>query len=355
MENSFETVHVASSEDSEWTVTFDVKGLPLELEIDSGARCNIISKSKAQQYTSISSICGSSTVIHGVCGSPTKVYGEITLPCRYKTVSCNLTFKVMDTPKHISLLGRPDSLYFGLITRMNMVKSVRSSTNELLQEFSGVVGDSVGCLPGEYDIKIDISVEPVVHAPGPVPVAMRDSVKQELDHLVKCNIIPPVTEPTSWVSSMVCVRKKNRRVRICLDPTDLNKAVLCEHFPMNTIEDIATRVHGSKIFSTLDANMGYFQIKLSKKSSLLTTFNTPFGRYLYLHMSMGLKCAAEVFQREMINHFGTLDGVEVVIDDILVHGRDDSEHNSRLRAVLERAKAIDLKLNKSKCVLPKTM
>ena len=74
--------------------------------------------------------------------------------------------------------------------------------------------------------------------------------------------------------------------------------------------------------------------------------------YFLCHVSF--KCAAEVFQREMINHFGTLDGVEVVIDDILVHGRDDSEHNSRLRAVLERAKAINLKLNKSKCVLAKS-
>lgn len=82
---------------------------------------------------------------------------------------------------------------------------------------------------------------------------------------MKCNIIAPVTEPTSCVSSIVCVRKKNGRVRICLDPTNLNKAVLREHLPMNTIEDIVTRVHGSQIFSISDANMGYYQNKLSKK------------------------------------------------------------------------------------------
>lgn len=222
---------------------------------------------------------------------------------------------------------------------------------ELIQEFSDVVGDSIGCLPGEYEIKVDDLVEPVIHAPRPLPVAMRDDVKKELDHLVNCNIIAPVTEPTSWVSSM---RKKNGRVRIFLDPTNLNKAVLCEHFPMTTIDDIVTRVHGSQIFSTLDPNMGYFQIKLSKKSSLLTTFNTPFGRYRYLRMPMGLKCAAEVFQREMINHFVNIDGVEVVMDDILVRGRDEQEHNSRLRVVLERAKSTNLKLNKAKCILAKS-
>lgn len=122
---------------------------------------------------------------------------------------------------------------------------------------------------------------------------------------------------------------------------------------MNTIEDKVTRVHGSQIFSTLEANMGYCQIKLSKKSSLLTPFNTPFGRYRYLRMPMGLKCAAKVFKREMINHFGNIDGDEVVMDDILVHGRDEQEHNSRLRVVLQRAKSINLKLNKAKCILAK--
>ena len=48
-------------------------------------------------------------------------------------------------------------------------------------------------------------------------------------------------------------------------PTNLNKAVLRGHFPMNNIDDIATRLHGSKYFTTLDANMGYFQVKLAEK------------------------------------------------------------------------------------------
>jgi hypothetical protein len=103
-------------------------------------------------------------------------------------------------------------------------------------------------------------------------------VKEELDSLEKLSILQKVTDPTEWVSSMVVVRKKNGRVRICIDPSDLNKAIQREHFPMNTIDDIATRLHGSKYFSVLDANMGYFQIKLSERGSDLTTFNTPFGR-----------------------------------------------------------------------------
>ena len=68
LENSFENVHMASSADSDWTVIFNVPGSPfdLELEIDSGARCSIISKEIAQRFTSIAPVHESNTVINGV-------------------------------------------------------------------------------------------------------------------------------------------------------------------------------------------------------------------------------------------------------------------------------------------------
>ena len=194
------------------------------------------------------------------------------------------------------------------------------------------------------------SVSPVVHAPRPVPVAIRHELKEQLDKLERCKIITKETEPTEWVNSMVCVGKKNGNVRICIDPTDLNKAIMREHYPMNTIDEVATRLHGSKYFTTLDANMGYYQIKLSDKSSKLTTFNTPYGRYRYLRMPMGARCSSEVFQREMEKHFWVMNGVEIVVDDILIHGKRLEEHNHRLRAVLEKARKINLKLNKKKFV-----
>lgn len=137
----------------------------MELEIDNGARCSVISKTIAQRFTSIASVCESGTVINGVCGNQTKVHGQITLPCKYGSVS---------------LLGRSDCLRCGLIMQVNTVNSVSISIKELIQEFSDVVGDSIaiGYLPGEYEIKVDDLVEPVIHAPRPLPVAMRDDVKK---------------------------------------------------------------------------------------------------------------------------------------------------------------------------------
>ena len=78
---------------------------------------------------------------------------------------------------------------------------------------------------------------------------------------------------------MVVVPKKDGTLRICLDPKDLNKAILREHYPLPTIEDIATRLHGAKVFTILDISKGFWHIPLDEPSSFLTTFHIPFGRY----------------------------------------------------------------------------
>ena len=121
--------------------------------------------------------------------------------------------------------------------------------------------------------------QPVQHAPRRVPVAIRDKLKQTLEHLTQQGIITPVTEPTDWISSMVVVTKKNGMLRICLDPNDLNRAVQREHYPLPTIKDITTRLHGAKLFTVLDVKNGFWHVALDEQSSFLTTFYTPFGRF----------------------------------------------------------------------------
>ena len=81
------------------------------------------------------------------------------------------------------------------------------------------------------------------------------------------------------ISSMLAIPKKNEKIRICLDPKDLNQAILRENYPIPTIEDIATHFHGAKVFSVLDIRNGFWHVKLDEESSYLTSFHTPFGRY----------------------------------------------------------------------------
>ena len=73
----------------------------------------------------------------------------------------------------------------------------------------------------------------------------------------KIDVITKVTEPTEWVNSVVVTEKKNGKVRVCLDPRDLNKAIKREHYPMKTVEEVAAELAGATVFSTLDASSGY--------------------------------------------------------------------------------------------------
>ena len=101
------------------------------------------------------------------------------------------------------------------------------------------------------------------------------------------------------------------------------------------------------MFSKLDANSGFWQIPLDLESRLLTTFLTPFGRYCFNKLPFGICSAPELFQRCILCG---LPGIICHIDDILIYGRDQNEHDIRLRGALETIKNAGLTLNHNKCM-----
>lgn len=114
---------------------------------------------------------------------------------------------------------------------------------------------------------------------------------EELEQMENLGVIERVVEPRAWVNSMVTIWKpEKKKVRICIDPKDLNAEIERERYPMTTIEEVVTSMTGAKVFTTLDA-----QIKLDKESSKLCTFNSPFGRFAYKRLLFGISCAGEMF------------------------------------------------------------
>lgn len=113
--------------------------------------------------------------------------------------------------------------------------------------------------------------------------------------MVDKKVLITVREPTPWVSSMVTVLEKNGRVRVCLDPSDLNKAVKWDRYPLTSLEDVVSRLHRARIFSVFNAQTGFLQIKLDKNSSFLMMFNMLFWRYRWLRMPFRLSSAPEIF------------------------------------------------------------
>ena len=95
-------------------------------------------------------------------------------------------------------------------------------------------------------------------------------------------VIVRVSEPIDWVNSIATPEKQcTGALRVCLDSRDVNHAIMREHYPLPTLEDLTLLLSDAKYFSVLDATLGYWQIQLDDESSFLTNFNTPFGRYRF--------------------------------------------------------------------------
>ncbi len=120
-------------------------------------------------------------------------------------------------------------------------------------------------MPGTYSIKIDPKVSSVVHGSRRQPAALLPNITHKLKEMENEGHIAKVTQPTDWVNSMV-VARKGEKIRNCLDPSDLNKAVKREHYPIPTVEEIAAKIPDAKAFSVLDAKNGYLQMKIDYES-----------------------------------------------------------------------------------------
>ena len=158
-------------------------------------------------------------------GVPIDQVGMCHLGVRYGNKFTNANFHVVKSKGPI-LLSLPTSRKLGLVIlnftiRTKIAEQEQPSSmaatqpkpegdvkerERILKEFADVF-KGIGCLPGEYSIKIDPSVPQVIHPPHRVPIALKEKFKAKLDSLVDQNIITPVTKPTSWDNSFVCVKK----------------------------------------------------------------------------------------------------------------------------------------------------
>ena len=144
-------------------------------------------------------------------------------------------------------LNRPQAPDSEVYTHDVPATSPVAADQLLLKRFRRVFADGVGILAGEYHMVLDESVRPVQQPPRRVPFAIRERLRETLEDFEKREIIARVTTPTPWISSMVVVPKKNGKLRICLDPMDLNRALHRENYPLPTIEEVASRLHGTKV------------------------------------------------------------------------------------------------------------
>ena len=123
--------------------------------------------------------------------------------------------------------------------------------------------------------------------------------------MIKAGIIKLVQEATPWIKSFMLVEGKdklgNLKFCICLDPSNLNKAIVREPYHFKTLEDITHLITKSCVIMVCNCKKGYWHQVLDEASSFLTKFNTELGRFWYTVMLFGITVAGDVFQQNWIN------------------------------------------------------
>lgn len=325
-----------------------VNGHVVNIKVDSGAKCSVmpltlLQKIQCDQYLNTQN----RPTLQAYGGSSIKTSGVATLECISAGKSYDIEFKVV-TASTVPILGCADSLRMDLISLNENVVHVVDTPPEL-EKYADLFDNNIGCLPVKYKMKLDPSVLPVIRPPRKVPKPMEEKVKKELKRMTKLGVITPMEEPTEWVSHMVATKKKGTDdIRLCIDPKDLNTALKRPHHPMRTVEETTMNLANATVFTVLDAKTSFWQVPLDEQSSKLTTFHTPLGRYRYLRMPYGISSGSEVFQRTMETLFEGYP-CEIIVDDLLVAGKDLEEHDEKLEKVMKRVREVGLKLNKAKC------
>ena len=182
-----------------------------------------------------------------------------------------------------------------------------------------------------------------------VPYAIQEMVETELARMEHEGILEKV-DSSPWATPLVCVRKKDGKVRLCGDyKLTINQGMDVDTYPLPRPEELIHKLAGGTLFTTLDLSQAYQQMRLDKESQEYTTINTHKGLYRYTRVPFGISSAPAKFQRAMEQILHDLKGVGVFIDDLLITGNSVEDHMRNLNAVLTRLREYGLRLRQDKC------
>ena len=211
--------------------------------------------------------------------------------------------------------------------------------------------------PMKIRLRDDVEVIPKhVTTARQVPLHLQDAAKATVDNLVDNGVIVPVDEPTEWISHGHFVQKPDGSARLVTDFVHLNQYVLRPVHPFPTPDEIRRLLKPtSKVWLVVDASSGYFQVVLEEESSKLTTFLLPWGPYRYTVAPMGLSASSDEWCRRSDAVTRGLEGVDKLVDDILVQAADWDQLWERASALFERCREMGMTLSEKKMQVGSTV
>lgn len=324
---------------------FLVNGMILSLKVDSGADVNVISMANYLKVTKGDTpIAPPSKVNHlkllDFGGNEIRCAGEITTTI----AACKEGPKLAET--FYVATSRPQSLLsYATATRLGVLVMNRT----ILQAEIAEIFPSMPIEP--VRLKIDESVEPRVCIYNSIPAALEEFVNNYWDTQERKGIIEPMMEAPRWLSRVDVVPKKDGTFRVIIDMRPANKAISRMYYPMPNPDHLITTIVDAMKFAKLDFHGAYHHVMLHVASRCITAFMTSKGARQFTRLPFGINCAPEIYQKIMNDTFGSLEGVIVYLDDLLVYAPDSETLQKRLQAVMEVVKTNNLTLNLEKCIM----
>ncbi len=245
-------------------------------------------------------------------------------------------------------------LFMVKVADSGAAESVQASPplQTLIKEFEDVFAP-ISKLPPVRDTGHTIPLEP--GAKPPFRLMFRLSPKELLEvenqvtELLKHGLIEPSSSP--FGASVLFVGKKDGSLRMCIDYRALNKVTVKNKYPLPRIDQLLDALSGAQLFTSLDLQSGYHQIRITDEDVAKTAFRTPFGHYQFKVLSFGLTNAPATFQAAMNNMLRPYLNKFVVvhIDDILIFSKNEAEHLAHVRQVLDLLRSHKFQIKLSKC------
>ena len=198
--------------------------------------------------------------------------------------------------------------------------------------------------------KINLTTDKAVRSkPYPVPQAMRETIRKEIEDMLRLGVIERSESP--YGHPIVIVKKADGGNRFCIDFRQLNKVTVFDPEPIPNPQDLFAQLAQSKWYSKIDLTKGYWQLPLEEADKEKTAFLTPEGKFQFRYMPFGLMTAGAQFTKLMRMVLKGIPKVVSYIDDILIHTSTLQEHLQVVERVLDRLRSANLGAKPSKCCI----
>ena len=211
--------------------------------------------------------------------------------------------------------------------------------------------EEIGCVK-ELELEINLSDErPVQKNYTAVPKPLYGEARHYVEDLLNRGWIKHSKSP--YTSPVVCVRKRDGDLRLCINCRELNRQTVTYRFPLPKVQETLEALGGSQYFSLLDQGKAYHQDFVKPQCWLMTAFVTPWGLYGWVRTPFGLMNAPWIFQRFMQSALEGMNNDFCIpyMDDVIIFSNSFEDHINQLRKVLQRLREKGVKLKARKCKL----